>query len=94
MCGQLTRIFHKSDISAALFPDECWLPTPDDLETAFADMESLGFRKTEGDDAIPAALEKRLDKIKADDEKKKQAKHDRDQDALSADAVSNSDDDD
>lgn len=94
VCGQLTRIFHKSDISAALFPDGCWLPTPDDLDAAFADMESLGFKKTEGDDAIPTVLEKRLDKIKDDDEKEKQAKRDRDQDSSSADAVSNSDDDD
>lgn len=93
---QLTRIFNNGEVSAALFPDGCWLPTPEDLATAFADMGRFGFKKTEGDDTIPAALEQKLAKIKDDNEKKKQAKleRDRDQDASSDDAVSSTDDDD
>lgn len=63
---QLTRIFNSSDVLAALFPNGCWLPKPEDLDAAFADMESVGFQRTDGDDTIPAVLGEKLAEI-ADD---------------------------
>ncbi|KAG0663861.1 hypothetical protein C6P46_002086 [Rhodotorula mucilaginosa] len=65
--SNVPRDLTEDDVSSsALFPNGCWLPKPEDLDAAFADMESVGFQRTDGDDTIPAVLGEKLAEI-ADD---------------------------